>query len=142
LRLLLFRGELPDRAPWWFAPGGAVERDETHEGALVRELREETGIVLDVTRLTKPVWTRAHLFTWQGRVERHLERFFLVRVTNHEVDTSQFEPTEAGVIRAHRWWALDEIRVSQERFSPQRLAQHLEPLLKGNLPGEPVAVAP
>jgi 8-oxo-dGTP diphosphatase len=40
-RLRLFHGELPDRSPWWFTPGGAVERDETHAAALVRELRDE-----------------------------------------------------------------------------------------------------
>jgi 8-oxo-dGTP pyrophosphatase MutT (NUDIX family) len=138
LRLLLFRGELPDRAPWWFAPGGAVERDETHEAALVRELREETGIGVELATLSAPVWTRDYLFTWRGQVERHLERFYLVRVTDHDVDTSEFEPTEAGVIRAHRWWTLDDIRTSQERFSPAGLANHLEPLLKGNPPAEPV----
>jgi 8-oxo-dGTP pyrophosphatase MutT (NUDIX family) len=136
-RLLLFRGELPGRAQWWFAPGGAVERDETHEAALVRELREETGIGVASATLSAPVWTRDYLFTWQGRVERHLECFYLVRVTQHDVDTSQFEPTEAEVIRAHRWWTINEIRASAEQFSPERLADHLEPLLKGNFPEEP-----
>jgi 8-oxo-dGTP pyrophosphatase MutT (NUDIX family) len=141
-RLLLFRGELPDREPWWFAPGGEVERDETHEAALVRELHEETGLVLDQATLAPPVWTRDYLFTWQGQVERHLERFYLVRVTEHSVDTSQFEPTEAHVIRAHRWWTLDQIRASQERFSPTGLAEHLEPLLQGKPPADPVEVGP
>ncbi|HWF56918.1 MAG TPA: NUDIX domain-containing protein [Candidatus Dormibacteraeota bacterium] len=140
LRLLLFFGELPDRAPWWFAPGGALEQDETHEDALVRELLEETGLVVEAATLRAPVWIRDSLFTWQGRVERHLERFYLVRVTEHDVDTSQLEPAEAGVIRAHRWWTLDQIRASQEQFSPADLAKHLEPLLQGKLPAVPVEV--
>jgi 8-oxo-dGTP pyrophosphatase MutT (NUDIX family) len=137
-RLLLFRGELPELAPWWFAPGGALEPHETHEAALVRELGEETGLAIDVATLSGAVWTRDYLFNWQGRVERHLERFFLVRVAQTDVDTSRFEATEAGVIRAHRWWHLDEIRASPERFSPEHLAEHLEPLLQGNLPAKPV----
>lgn len=31
--------------PGWFLPGGAVDRGESVEGAIVRELREEGGIV-------------------------------------------------------------------------------------------------
>ncbi|MEC3979264.1 NUDIX hydrolase [Amycolatopsis sp. H20-H5] len=47
--LLIRRGNDPD---WgmWSIPGGRVERDETDIEAVVRELREETG--LDVTPST------------------------------------------------------------------------------------------
>jgi 8-oxo-dGTP pyrophosphatase MutT (NUDIX family) len=139
-RLLLFRGELADRGPRWFAPGGALERGETHDAALMREIREETGIPVDPAMLSEPVWTRDCLFTWKGEVERHLEQFYLVRVAHQDVDTSQLEATEAGVIRDHRWWTLDEIRASSERFAPMRLAEHLALLLDGKIPQEPVEV--
>lgn len=32
---------------WWTFPGGGVDRDESHEEAAKRELREEVGIVAD-----------------------------------------------------------------------------------------------
>jgi ADP-ribose pyrophosphatase YjhB (NUDIX family) len=139
-RLLLFRGDLPDREPWWFAPGGALEPGEIYEEALVREVREETGLAVDVATVPPHVWTRDVEFTWQGQVERHLERFFLIRIHAHEVDTSGFEPVEAAAIRTHRWWGVDDIARSGERFSPTNLADHLAPLLHGCVPHKPVAV--
>jgi|HubBroStandDraft_6_1064221.scaffolds.fasta_scaffold00020_2 ADP-ribose pyrophosphatase YjhB (NUDIX family) len=139
-RVLLFRGELPDREPWWYAPGGALHDDETCHAALAREVLEETGLAIDVETLGAAVWTRDYLFTWQGRLERHLETFFLIRIDHHDVETSRFEPSERAVIRTYRWWRVDEILCSEERFSPVRLGEHLVSLLQGPLPEEPVAL--
>jgi ADP-ribose pyrophosphatase YjhB (NUDIX family) len=139
-RILLFRAELPDRDPWWFAPGGALEQGETYAAALVREVMEETGIGVDIGGPGPPVWIRDSMFTWMAQPERHLERFFLVRVATHDVDTSTYETCESHAIRTYRWWSLDEILLSPERFSPVNLGTHLAPLLEGRLPERPVAV--
>jgi ADP-ribose pyrophosphatase YjhB (NUDIX family) len=139
-RVLLFRGELPDRRPWWFAPGGALDPGETYQDAVVREVFEETGLVVDATTLSTPVWSRDVAFVWDGVAERHIERYFLIRVEAHDVDTARFEPSEAAVIRAHRWWATNEIIDSDEVFAPGDIGALLAPLLRGELPERPVVV--
>jgi len=139
-RVLLFRGELPDRPPWWFAPGGALDRGETYEAAVVREVMEETGLVVDANALSPAVWSRDVEFLWDGVMERHVERYFLIRVESHEVDTARFEAAEAAVIRAHRWWALDEIIESDEVFAPAAIGALLGPLLRREVPDSPVVV--
>jgi 8-oxo-dGTP pyrophosphatase MutT (NUDIX family) len=139
-RLLLFRGKLPDRVPWWFAPGGGVEPGESDAAAIVREIAEETGLVIDVDTLLPPVWTRDYVFRWQDRDERHLERFFLVRTGEPVIDTAGLDAEEASVVREYRWWSLDEMASSGERFSPIRMAALIAPLLAGETAREIVEV--
>jgi len=52
--LLIQRGHEPS-AGLWSLPGGRIESGETDAEALVREMREETGLVVEVGRLVGSV---------------------------------------------------------------------------------------
>jgi ADP-ribose pyrophosphatase YjhB (NUDIX family) len=139
-QVLLFRADLMDRGALWYLPGGAVESGEGDETAIVRELMEETRLAVDPATLAPPVWTRDYIFRWHDTDERHLERFFLIRIGEHDVDTSGLDAEEAGITREFRWWTLADIAESDERFSPSRLAALLPPLIEGHIPDEPMAL--
>ena len=136
-----FASELSDRDPWWYAPGRAREAGETYGAALAREVLEETALALGVETVGPVVWTRDYVFTWQGRPERHLERFFLIRVVSHDVDTRRFEVTEFESFQnLLRWWAIGDILPSNESFSPGDLGAQLTALLQHGIPTKPVAL--
>src|ERR1700753_283176 len=81
-RVLLLHGWDPERPddPFWFTIGGAADPGESLALAAARELREETGIVIDAGRLGDPVETAAITFTWAGVRFEQDQTFFAVAV--------------------------------------------------------------
>ncbi len=72
-RVLLLHGWDPNHpeAPFWFTIGGGAEGGESLPEAGVRELREETGIVIDPAELGEPIG--------HNTVEFHFAHFHIVQ---------------------------------------------------------------
>jgi hypothetical protein len=56
------------------------------------------------------------------------------------VDTSGLDEREKSWTLEHRWWTVDEIAASAERFEPLDLAARLRALLRDGPPAEPVSL--
>jgi ADP-ribose pyrophosphatase YjhB (NUDIX family) len=139
-RILLFRWEderLLDVRSVWITPGGGLNAGESPEAGARRELREETGID---AALGPCVWIRSHTFRFgSGWIEQR-ERFYLVRVADVDVNTDGLEPQERIAMVEHRLWSLDDIAASADWFAPRRLADLLQPILRGDLPTQPIEI--
>src|SRR5262249_26878936 len=68
-RVVLIRRKFPPLAGEWSLPGGGVEVGETLEAAVAREMREETGLEVEVGPVIE-VFDRI-MHDEQGRVEYH-----------------------------------------------------------------------
>ncbi len=137
--VLLQRFRRDDGMDIWITPGGAIEEGETALDAARRELIEETGVK---TELLGPVWTRRHIFEWNGKHLDQRETFFVARL-DARVEAAPTLAAEAIVaegIHEHRWWGLDELEGASILVAPRRLARLLRDLEASGIPSEPFDV--
>ena len=100
--------------------------------------REETAVVVDGP--VHWVWKRERRMSWRGKDVLHRERFFLARTRQTEIDTSGLDERERSWTLGHRWWSVDDIAASPERFEPMTLAVELKALLRDGPPTEPITI--
>ena len=124
---------------FWAGPGGGVERGESDELAIRRELLEESG--LRDFELGPCVWQREHWFAGMAGFGGQAERIFLVSTDAFE-PAPEWSPQQLaaeGVVE-QRWWTLDQLAASTERFAPRRLPELLPELLEQGPPPQPLDV--
>ncbi len=96
---------------YWTLPGGHVERGETPEEAVVREMFEETGIRVSVGR---PLWDEPLPDTYMGTAGA-VGRCFIVEAEAGQEPILGLNPEEANlppeerILQAVAWQVLDEM---------------------------------
>jgi 8-oxo-dGTP pyrophosphatase MutT (NUDIX family) len=144
-RLLLFHthdADHPDLGTWWELPGGGIDPGETYLGAAIRELREETGILIAPSQVGRPTWRRRASFRHRQRRLLQDEVIVSVRLpgAGPSVDESLRLDYEKEDYFSFRWWPLAGVQVSSERFYPGRLPTLVGPFLAGDEIDEPLEV--
>ena len=113
--VLLFRDTDPGvpGSTWWTTPGGGVDPGESWAEAVLRELREETGVSCPPERLIGPIAERLVVHGYSDRITEQRELFFEVWLDDDArdagIDTSGFTASERRRVLEHRWVAVAEV---------------------------------
>jgi 8-oxo-dGTP pyrophosphatase MutT (NUDIX family) len=142
-RVLLMNSQDPGdrtKGTWWELPGGGIDRGETSADCAARELREETGY--DGAEVGPVIWRRKTRFTFSGMLfdqEEEIHVAYLREPDSAPGDT-ELESLEVLAFLGSRWWTLDEVIATDERFYPTRLPELLPPIVAGDLPSSPLQI--
>lgn len=94
----------------WGSIGGAVDSGETLPEAAVREMREETGVVIAVTDLLGPVHRDVVPFSYGDQAFVGDSTFFALALAHDtEVVLDHLEPVEVDNVFAHGWWSPEAL---------------------------------
>lgn len=130
--LLFFtRADVATNPTRWLTPGGHLEPGEDHSEGAVRELFEETGLVITADELGDPVFS--HDFTGEpapGIRRPYHEEWYRLRVPHFEPVDTNWTDDERVDVEEWRWWSAAELAVTADALEPADLASLVERLTR------------
>src|SRR5258706_5448063 len=120
-RVLMLRGCDPARPEhrYWFTVGGGLEPGESLADAAVREVFEETGLRITRADLVGPIRSDTVQFPFDGRWYTQDQSFFVLRAdAAFDADLTQLDDYEVRSVDGTRWWTVEDLERTEERFYP------------------------
>lgn len=108
---------------WWVVPGGGIDPGESSRQAAVRELAEETGLLVGESGLIGPVAAREVVHGYSDQILSQHEDFFVVRVPQRFTpDPAGLTPDEQVTLDGWGWHRIADLATLADPVWPANLA--------------------
>jgi len=128
-RLLLFRYHDEHHAPFWATVGGELINGEDYIDAAKRELKEETGLSLEIGEVLKE---RDEIYAVaRSTPARWLEKYYLINSPNKpNLSKDGWSEEEKSTIQNWKWWSLEGMLIENpDSFKPNWVPELLGAVL-------------
>jgi 8-oxo-dGTP diphosphatase len=124
--VLMVESKYPDAEPFWALPGGLVEAGESFPEALVREVREETGLQVEGSC---PILATMHILTRPGSPD------LVVFVCEIRSWSGELAPNDPDGVTLQAAFVPTDIAIDRLEALPWRNGEPIIRLLRGSPPG-------
>jgi len=125
---------------FWNPIGGTIEENESLEDAAIREVHEETGIVLTYSDLGPIVWYGAFDLVLNG-ILTHIKQSYIIAKTNEKgVHLENLTDDEKEVVLKLKWFSLKDLYGCEEIIYPVVLLNYVEDIFSGKFPKNPLKI--
>lgn len=101
---------------FWCTLGGRIEKNETIEETLKRELQEEAGVTeLENYQL---IAFGEQVLKWNDFPTRLIEKFYAVHVEAVQLHATNLTEEESEIIKDYRWWDISDLSNTNETIYP------------------------
>lgn len=110
---------------FWVLPGGGVEKHETFQDALKREIYEETGITSIIIKncvLSRIVYGELR----NNEQNLYYERYYVVETDEVKISTNNLTNEETEVIKKYKWWSINELKQTKDIVLPLSLKLYVD----------------
>lgn len=126
----------------WELPGGGILEGESHADAAIREVFEETGLIVPLQSVREPQWFRDVHYSYRGerRLQHETISLAYINVSEPDIHYAEREPFELEDHLEYHWWSIEELISSSATFYPRNLPKHIEQLLRGEHINDPMEI--
>ena len=116
--------------PRWIFPGGGVEANESLLDCAIREVHEETGLLLDTGSIHDLGQTLSFTQEDQREFKTGQSHFYRVQISDEFTpDSSRWTQEEIRDTVTHRWWSIEEILEEEPWVGPDGVLEILHDLI-------------